>query len=383
MSIGFATSEDIGRALAAATTIGNAATPGSIAAINPREPCHPRMELLKTMHSKKLTSTSRFFGAALPPSLIAGMLLSGMVAAQSELSYPVRGVRFVVGQAPSGATDLVARGVATKLSEIVGQSVIVENRTGAAGSIAAAAVAKSPPDGYTLLIVSSSYSINPALYANLPFDPVNDLVPVTLLAEAPFLLVVHPSMPVRAVKELVAFAKSKPGTLNFASGGLGSSGHLAGELFKKLSGVKMVHVPYKGAGPALIDVIAGQVDLTFASMISSLSHVRSGKLRALAVTAVQRSATMPELPTVAEAGVSGYSTTTWYGVLAPAGTDMKIVHKLNADLKKALGSQEVHKRLSTDGAEPVGGSSEHFQKLLATEMAKWRKVVKDAGIRTE
>jgi tripartite-type tricarboxylate transporter receptor subunit TctC len=303
--------------------------------------------------------------------------------AQNGIAYPVKPLRFVVGQAPGGATDLVARTVAQKLTDVAGQTIIVENRTGAAGSIAAAFVAKSPPDGYTLLVVSSSYSINPSLYPALPFDPVKDLAPVTLLAEAPFLLVVHPSMPVRTVKELVALAKSKPDALNFASGGMGSSGHLAGELFKSLAGIKMIHVPYKGAGPALIDVMAGQVHLTFASVISSLPHVRSGRLRALAVTSTRRSSALADLPTVSEAGVNGYSTTTWYGMLAPAATDAKIVGKLSADLKKALASPEVRNRLSSDGADAVGSSPEHFRNHLAAEMAKWRKLVQEAGIRAE
>lgn len=303
--------------------------------------------------------------------------------AQSETAYPVKPVRLVVGQAPGGATDLVARTVAQKLTDVIGQTVIVENRTGAAGSIAAAFVAKSPPDGYTLLVVSSSYSINPSLYPALPFDPVKDLAPVTLLAEAPFLLVVHPSMPVRTVKDLVTLARSKPDALNFASGGMGSSGHLAGELFKSQAGIRIIHVPYKGAGPALIDVMAGQVHLTFASVISSLPHVRSGRLRALAVTGARRSSVLPDLPTVSEAGINGYSTTTWYGVLAPAATDAKIIGKLNADIKKALASPEVHKRFLSDGADAVGGSPEHFQKHLAAEIVKWRKLVQEAHIRAE
>lgn len=316
-----------------------------------------------------------------------GLLLAGLqpttAAAQGEPPYPAKPVRFVVGQAPGGATDLVARAVAHKLTEFVGQPVIVDNRTGAAGSIGAASVAKSPPDGYTLLVVSSSYSINPGLYSNLPFDPVKDLLPVTLLAEAPFLLVAHPSLPARTVGDLVALAKSKPDGLNFASGGLGSSGQLAGELFKNLAGVKLTHVPYKGAGPALIDVIAGQVHLTFASVISSMAHVKGGKLRALAVTAVKRSKALPELPTVAEAGVKGYATTTWYGVLAPASIRPALITRLNAELKKTVESADVYQRLSVDGAEPIGGTPEHFQKHLAAEMAKWRKVIRDAGIRAE
>lgn len=314
--------------------------------------------------------------------MLAG-LNAAAAGAQGEPSYPAKPVRFVVGQAPGGATDLVARAVAHKLTEFLGQSVIVDNRTGAAGSIGAASVAKSAPDGYTLLVVSSSYSINPGLYANLPFDPVRDLAPVTLLAEAPFLLVVHPSLPARTVGELVALAKAKPDSLNFASGGLGSSGQLAGELFKNLAGVKLTHVPYKGAGPALVDVIAGQVHLMFASVISSLPHARSGKLRALAVTSARRSKALPELTTVAEAGVNGYGTTTWYGVLAPAGTRAAVITRLHSELRKTVESPEVHQRLSGDGAEPVGGTPEHFQKHLAAEMAKWRKVIRDAGIRAD
>jgi tripartite-type tricarboxylate transporter receptor subunit TctC len=315
--------------------------------------------------------------------LLLVALDAATAVAQTGPPYPVKPVRFVVGQAPGGATDLVARAVAHKLTELMGQTVIVENRTGAAGSIGAASVAKSAPDGYTLLVVSSSYSINPGLYANLPFDPVKDLLPVTLLAQAPFLLVVHPSLPARTVGDLVALAKSKPDSLNFASGGLGSSGQLAGELFKNLAGVKLTHVPYKGAGPALVDVIAGQVHLTFASVISSLGHVKSGKLRALAVTSAGRSKALPGLVTVAEAGIKGYATTTWYGVLAPTGTRPTVIARLNSELRKSVQSPEVYQRLSGDGAEPVGGTPEHFQEHLAAEMAKWRKLIREAGIRAD
>lgn len=296
-------------------------------------------------------------------------------------SYPAKPVRLIVGQAPGGATDVVARLVAPKLGEHLGQTVVVENRTGAAGSIGAAFVAKSPPDGYNLLVISSSYTINPGLYKDLPFDPVKDLAPVTLIAEAPFLLVVHPSMPVRSVKELVAFAKAKPGALNFASGGNGSSGQLAGELFKYLAGIDMVHVPYKGAGPALVDVIAGQVHLTFGSVLSSLGHVKSGRLRALGVTSAKRSSGAPELPTIAEAGVKGYRTTTWYGLLAPAGTPAAIVSRLSGDVKKAVESQDVKGRILTDGAEPVGGTSKQFQDHLASEMARAREIIQRAGVK--
>jgi tripartite-type tricarboxylate transporter receptor subunit TctC len=304
-------------------------------------------------------------------------------AVLAQTAYPSKPVRIVVGQAPGGATDLVARTLTGRLTEALGHSVIVDNRTGAAGSIGAGMVAKSAPDGYTLLLVSSSFAINPSLYSKLPFDPLKDLAPVILLAEAPFLLVVHPSLPVRSVADLIKLARAKPDALNYASGGTGSSGHLAGELFKGAAGVNMVHVPHKGAGPALTDTIAGQVDLTFASMISSLQHVRSSRLRALAVTSARRSAVLADMPTVEEAGVRPYSTTSWYALLAPAATPVPIVGRLNSDLQKIVTQGEVRQRLSADGAEPAGGSPEDLRKHLAAEMAKWQRVVKAANIKLE
>jgi tripartite-type tricarboxylate transporter receptor subunit TctC len=259
--------------------------------------------------------------------------------------------------------------------------VIVENRTGAAGSIGANFVAKSPPDGYTLLVVSSSYAINPSLYTNLPFDPVKDLAPVSLIAEAPFLLVIHPSLPVHSVRELVALAKAKPGQLNFASGGNGSSGHLAGELFKHLAGIDLVHVPYKGAGPALVEVMTGQVHMTFGSVLSSLQHVRSGRLCALAVTSAKRSAALPELPTVAEAGVKDYRRTTWYGLLAPAATSPSLVARISEEIRKAVTSDDVKKRILSDGAEPEGSSPREFQEFLAAEMRIAHDIAQRAGLK--
>ncbi len=313
---------------------------------------------------------------ALPLALTC--LLPLTAAAQS--GYPVKPVRLIVGQAPGGATDVVARLVAPRFGELLGQTVVVENRTGAAGSIGAAFVAKSPPDGYNLLVISSSYAINPGLYKELPFDPVKDLAPVTLIAEAPFLLVVHPSMPVRSVKELVAMAKAKPGTLNFASGGNGSSGQLAGELFKYLAKVDLVHIPYKGAGPALVDVIAGQVHMTFGSVLSSLGHVKSGRLRALGVTSARRSVAAPQLPTLAEAGVKGYRTTTWYGLLAPANTPAGIINRLVSDLQKAIDSPDIKNRILADGAEPAAGTPRQFQDFLASEMTRAREIIQRAGV---
>lgn len=314
--------------------------------------------------------------------LASALLASGIsLYAHAQNTYPTKTVRLIVGQAPGGATDVIARLVSPKLGEQMGQTVVVENRTGAAGSIGATFVAKSAPDGYNLLVVSSSYAINPSLYTDLPFDPVKDLMPVSLIAEAPFLLVVHPSLPVRTVKDLVAFAKAKPGVLNFASGGNGSSGHLAGELFTYLANVKIVHIPYKGAGPALVDVMAGQVHMTFGSVLSSLGHVKSGRLRALGVTAATRSAGAPELPTIAEAGVPGYQTTTWYGLLAPANTPAAIVNRLSDEMKKAIEAPDVQSKILNDGASPRGTSSKQFQTHLAAEMKRAAEIVKRAAIK--
>lgn len=296
-------------------------------------------------------------------------------------AYPVKPVRLLVGQAPGGATDVIARLVNPKLAESMGQPVIVENRTGAAGSIAAALISKSPPDGYNLLVVSSSYAINPSLYTDLPFDPLRDLTAASLIAEAPFLLVVHPSTPARNVKELITLAKTRPGVLNYGSGGNGSSGHLAGELFTYLADVKIVHIPYKGAGPALVDVIAGQVHFTFGSVLSSLGHVKNGRLRALGVTGSMRSSGAPELPTIAEAGLPGYQTTTWYGLLAPANTPTEIVTRLSDEMKKAVNTPDVRNRILTDGAEPRGSTPKEFHAHLQAEMKRASTIIKRAGIK--
>jgi len=317
---------------------------------------------------------------------LATALLGAALAAAAhaqEPAYPVKPIRFIVGQAPGGATDIIARLVANRIDDLLGQNVVVENRTGAAGSIGAATVAKSPPDGYTVLVISSSYSINPSLYASLPFDPQKDLVPVSLLAEAPFLLVVHPSVPAKAVKDLVALAKAKPEMLTYGSGGNGSSGHLAGTLFELGAGVKLSHIPYKGAGQALIDVIAGQITFMFASVLSSTPHIKQGRLRVLAVTSTKRSHALPQVPTVAEAGVSGYATTTWYGLLVPAGTRQAVIDRLSGAANKTVMSPELRDRMIADGAEPVGSTPAAFQKHIAAEIAKWRKVVKSAGVKAE
>ena len=298
-------------------------------------------------------------------------------------AYPVRPVRIVIGLAPGGGTDLQARLFAQKLSDNFGRPFVVENRTGAGGTVAYAQVAKSPPDGYTLMGVTSGYTITPAVYEKLPYDPLKDFAPVSLVVQAPFLLLTHPALPVRTVRELLALARAKPGTLDCATAGYGSSTHMAFELFRVTAGVRITAIPYKGTGPALVDGMAGQVHMLFGNVLSSLAHVKSGKLRALAVTTAKRSAVLPDLPTLADAGVPGYEDSTWFGMLAPAGTPPAIVTRLNAELVKIARSPELVERLAPDGGEPVGNTPEQFARHLVAEIARWRKLVKDAGIRLE
>jgi tripartite-type tricarboxylate transporter receptor subunit TctC len=337
---------------------------------------------IPSTYDRKASGRTRHPGLLLLAGIIAGSaVVPAASVAQGPAAYPSKPVRFVVGQSPGGATDIVARSVAQKLSENLGQNFLVENRTGAAGSIGATFVANSAPDGYNVLVVSSSYAINPSLYKNLPFDPIKDFAPVSLIAEAPFLLVVHPSMPVRSVKDLIALAKARKGELNFASGGNGSSGHLAGALFNFLAGTDIIHVPYKGAGPALVDVMSGQVHLTFASVLSSLPHVKNGRLRGIAVTSAKRSAAARELPTVDEAGVKGYRRTTWYGALAPAGTPAGVVAKLSAEVKKAMESPDIKQRFLADGAEPEGSTPKEFHDHLVAEIASAREIIQKAGVK--
>ena len=305
------------------------------------------------------------------------------VYAQSPDSYPTRPVRILVGLAPGGGTDIQARLFAQKLTENVGRAFIVENRTGAGGTIAYALAAKSPPDGYTLLAVASGFSISPAIYSKLPYDAERDLAPISLVVQAPLLLLSHPSLPVKSAKELISMARSKPGVLDFGSAGHGTSTGMALELFRTMAKVKVTHVPYKGTGQALIETISGQVHAMFGNPLSSYQHVKTGRLRALGVTTAQRSKIFPELPTIAESGVPGYEDSTWFGVLAPAGTPVAIINKVNAELVKTLKSRDVLNRLAPDGGEPVGSTPEEFRQHLAREIARWRKVVQDAGIKIQ
>lgn len=298
--------------------------------------------------------------------------------------YPSKPVRMVVPFPPGGTTDILARAVGQKLSEAWGQQVVIDNRPGAGGNIGTDIVAKAPADGYTLLMGTvGTHAINASLYAKLPFDPIKDFAPVALVASVPNVLVVNATIPATSVKELIALAKSKPGQLNFASSGNGTSIHLSGELFKSMTGTSILHIPYKGSSPALADLIGGQTNMMFDNLPSSMGHIKSGKLRALAVTSAKRSPALPDVPTIAEAGVAGYEASSWFGVLAPAGTPKEIVAKINADIVKALGVPEIKERLSSQGAEPVGNTPEQFAAYIGTELVKWAKVVKDSGAKIE
>jgi len=313
-----------------------------------------------------------------------GALLALVATAASAQTYPTKPIRLVVPFPPGGATDILARDVAQKLTEAWGQQVIVDNRPGAGGNIGSELVAKSAPDGYTLEMGTvGTHAINASLYAKMPYDHVKDFVPVILVAGVPNVLVVNPAVPANSVAELIAYAKANPGKLNFASSGNGTSIHLSGELFKFMAGVQMTHVPYKGSAPALQDLIGGQVQLMFDNLPPSLPQIKAGKLRALAVTSLARAPALPDVPTMAEAGLPGYEASSWFGVLAPAGTPPAIVTKLNAEIAKWLATPEAKEKLSKQGANAAGGTPEDFAKHIAAETAKWAKVVKDSGAKID
>jgi tripartite-type tricarboxylate transporter receptor subunit TctC len=303
--------------------------------------------------------------------------------AQSTSAYPVKPVRVVVGLAPGGGTDIQTRLIAQKLTDALGRPFIVENRTGAGGTVAYALIAKSPPDGHTLLGVASGYSIAPAVYAQLPYDPIADFAPISLAIEAPFLLLTHPAVPARNARELIALAKARPGALDFGSAGQGSSTHMAMELFKSMAGVKLTHIPYKGTGPALSDLIAGQIPMLFGNILSCLPHVKAERLRALGVSSARRSAAIPGVPTIAESGLPRYADTTWHGWLAPAGTPQSIVMRLSSEIAKAVKSPDIVEKIASDGGEAIGSTPEQFLRLLGEEIARWRKVARAADVRIE
>jgi len=317
-------------------------------------------------------------------SLTATLAILAPHAAAAADAYPAKPVRFVVAFPPGGGTDIIARSIAQKLAERIAQQVVVDNRPGAGGNIGTDMVAKSAPDGYTLLMGSAGpLAINASLFGKMPFDPIKDLAPVTLAASTPNVLVVHPALRAATLKELIALAKARPGEINFASSGHGTPAHLAGELFNLMAGVKMVHVPYKGAAPALADLLGGQVQIMFSTMPPALPHVRDGKLRALAVTSAKRSPAAPELPTVDETALPGFEANTWHGVVVPAGTPGAIVARLNREIVAILHLPDVVERFSSQGAEALGSTPEEFAAYIKSETLKWAKVVRDSGAKAE
>ena len=297
--------------------------------------------------------------------------------------FPVRPLRLVVPYAPGGPVDIVGRIVALKLTEALGQQVIVDNRAGGGGNIAVEIVARSAPDGYTLLMgANGTNAINPNLYPGLPINPARDLAPISMVAASPMILVVHPSVPAKSVKDLVSLAKARPGAINFASAGNGSTAHLSGELFKNMTGIDIVHVPYKGAGPALTDLVGGQVQIMITGVSATLPHVKSGKLKALAVTSEKRMPLLPDVPTVGEE-IPGYEVNTWYGVFAPANTARNIIEHLNLVLAKIFAGPDARNRLAALGADPVTMPPEEFAASIRRELAKWAKVIRDSGARPD
>ena len=311
-------------------------------------------------------------------AILACALASQFAGAQT---YPAKPIRMVVPTTPGGSVDTLARTIAPKLAERWGQQVIVDNRAGAGGVVAAELTAKSPPDGYVVMLGTvASLATNVSLQKKLPYDPVKDFAAVSLVATQNLMLVVHPSVPAKTVKELVRFAKSQPGKLSFASAGNGTGSHLSGELFKQLAGVDILHIPYKGVQPGMVDVISGQVAINFPSILTALGHVRSGRVRALAVTGSTRTRAAPELPTMQEAGIKGYESATWYGVVAPAATPADIVNKFSAEVAAIIKQPDTHERLSHEGADPVGSTPQEFARHIQSEIEKWRKVIRAAGI---
>lgn len=311
------------------------------------------------------------------------LLTAVMLPAQAQTTYPTRAVRLIVPSSPGGGTDISARILAPQLTQFLGQQVIVENRPGAGTMIGGEAVARAAPDGYTLLMGISTLAINPAMYKKVSYDALKDLAPISQAVSLSNVLVVHPSLPPRNVKEFVAFVKARPGQINFASAGVGTSPHLSMELLLVLAKLNMVHVPYKGSGPGVSDLVAGHVPVMMPNMLSAQPHIKTGRLRALGVTGIKRAPGAEDIPTIAEAGVPGYEAVQWYGVLAPAATPRDIITKLHAGVVRALQNPDVRQRLLNDGAEPVGSSPEEFAVYLRSETEKWAKVIKAAGIKPE
>lgn len=313
---------------------------------------------------------------------LAALTFLGVCHSPAGLSqtYPAKPIRMLVGFAPGGSTDTIARLINARLSERLGQQVIVENRPGAAGNIAAEQAAKAAPDGYTVFMASMSHTINATLYPKLSFDAIKDFAPVTLVTSSPFVLVIHPAVPAKTTRDLVTLAKAKPGELNFASGG--ASSHLAGELFNSMAGVKIMHVPYKSSGPAATDLLGGQIAVMFSAPPAVLPHLPAGKLRALGVTGLKRLSGASEIPTIAESGLAGYEVSSWSGVIGPAGMAKEAVSRLHAELTHVMGLPEIRSRLPAMGLEASTNTPEQFTAHLRAEVAKWERVIREAGIRT-
>jgi len=307
----------------------------------------------------------------------------GLCAVASAQTYPVRAVRVIVPFAAGGGTDLVARAVVARMGEGMGQQFVVDNRGGGSANIGMELTAKAPPDGYTIIMTSSALAINPSLFSKLPYDPIKDFAPISLATLVPYVLVVHPSVPAKSAADLVTLAKGTKSGFNYGSAGTGNATHLAMVSFEMFSGIKMTHVPYKGTGQALTDLLGGHVDMLFGAIPSTIPHIRSGRLRALAVSTAKRIKALPEIRTVAESGYPGYEVASWFGLLAPAGTPREIVARLHQEAVKALHAQDLGARLATEGAEPVGNTPEEFASFIRSEIGKYAKLIKAAGLKLE
>ena len=318
----------------------------------------------------------------MPGKLIA-LALALTAGATCAQSYPTKAVRLVVPFLAGGSTDIVGRTIAQKLSEMWGQQAFVDNRPGGGTTIGTDMAAKAAPDGYTLLVTPAPFTINPSLLAKLPYDALTDFAPITLINTTPLVMVVHPGVPAKNVKELIALAKAKPGQLNFGSSGTGGSNHLAGELFNAMAGVKMVHIPYKGNAGALTDIVGGHLDVVYNGVTSAIALIKGGKLRVLAVTSLQRTPALPDVPTLNESGLKGFEAVAWNGLTAPAKTPRDVIMKINADVLKVISSPELRERLKAEGSDPVGNSPEQFATFLRDEIAKWAKVIKFANVKPE
>jgi len=315
--------------------------------------------------------------------LAAALLLAAGPAVQAQ-AFPVKPLRLILPYPPGGGSDTIARPFARRMAESIGQQVVVDNRGGAGGNIGMEAAARAAPDGYTFVLgLTAQLAVNPGLYPKLPYDPVKDFEPIMLLANGAYLLVAHPSLLAKTMKDVIAIAKKRPGEILYASSGNGSGAHLATELLNTMTGIRLVHVPYKGGGPALVDTISGQTQLLFATPIASTGHIQAGRLRAIAVSTTKRVSSMPQVPTVSESGVPGFDAGVWYAMLAPRGTPRDIVNRLNEEFRKVLADPGIREFLTKSGVDPEGGTPEELAKYLRSEITKWARVIKEANIRMD